>query len=209
MPRTNIRIAIQKKGRLKEQSLDFIRSLGFEVPPAGEHTFIVPCVDADVEILHVRNGDVPQYVMSGAADFGIVGGDVLYEDRFEVKVLRELGFGECELVVAVPNRSAIGEVADLEGERIATSYPNSLRKFLKKCDVNASIITIRGSVEIAPALDLADGVCDLTQTGKTLKENDLRIVATLRSFRATLIESPLSRVAKERFMADRTLETAR
>ena len=205
MKRNSIRVALQKKGRLKQPSVEYLRALGLEVTPSEGNHFISRCANADVEVMYVRHGDVPQYVQSGVADFGLVGGNVLHEDRFKVKLLRKLDYGHCLLVVAVPNGSAARGLADLEGERIATSYPNSLRRFLSERHVNASLITIRGSVEIAPELGLADAICDLTETGNTLRDNDLKAIETLIGFQCCLIESPIASRAK-RLFGERFLE---
>ena len=199
MKRTSIRFAIQRDGRLRAASVEVLRSLGLAIPEQNGRTLIVPCENADAEILYVRHSDVPQYVQSGAADFAVVGGNLLHENSFKVKTLKDLGFGECRLVLAVPNGSGAKEAQDLEGERIATSYPNSLRQFLAESQINAVVLKIKGSVEVAPALGMADAICDLTQTGNTIKENGLRIIETLFHSEAKLIESPFSSEPKRAF----------
>ncbi len=200
MKRNNIRIAIQKEGRLRNPSLEYLESLGLEFSKDNGRTLIVPCKNADVEILYVRHSDVPQYVQSGAADFAIVGGNVLYENNFKIREVKKLDFGMCSLVIAVPIVFPIQKTQELEGERIATSYPNSLRKFLQKQKINAVIIEIKGAVEVAPALGLADAICDLTQTGNTLKENALKPIATLFNSTAVFIESPFESKQKNEFI---------
>jgi ATP phosphoribosyltransferase len=200
MKRNNIRIAIQKEGRLKNRSLKLLESFGLEFSKELDRTLIIPCKNADVEILYVRHRDIPQYVQSEAADFGIVGDNVLYETNFNVTEIKKLDFGQCSLIIAVPVSSSIKNIQELEGERIATSYPNSLRKFLRKQNLNAAIIEIKGAVEATPALGLADAICDLTQTGSSLKENDLRPIATLFNSTAVLIESPSERNEKKDFI---------
>lgn len=200
MKRNNIRIAIQKEGRLRNPSLEYLESLGLQFPKQNGRTLVVPCKNADAEILYVRHSDVPQYVQNGAADFAIVGGNVLYEKDFKIREVEKLNFGKCSLVIAVPLDSSIQKIQDLEGERIATSYPNSLRKFLQKQKINAAIIEIRGSVEVAPALGLADAICDLTQTGNTLKENSLKTIETLFDSMAVFIESPFESIRKDEFI---------
>ncbi|OGQ04635.1 MAG: ATP phosphoribosyltransferase [Deltaproteobacteria bacterium RIFCSPLOWO2_01_44_7] len=200
MKRNNIRIAIQKEGRLRNPSLEYLESLGLQFPKQNGRTLVVPCKNADAEILYVRHSDVPQYVQNGAADFAIVGGNVLYEKDFKIREVEKLNFGKCSLVIAVPLDSSIQKIQDLEGERIATSYPNSLRKFLRKQKINAAVIEIRGSVEVAPALGLADAICDLTQTGNTLKENSLKTIETLFDSMAVFIESPFESIRKDEFI---------
>ncbi|OGH94575.1 MAG: ATP phosphoribosyltransferase [Candidatus Magasanikbacteria bacterium RIFOXYD2_FULL_41_14] len=189
----NVRIAVQKRGRLQDPSLSFIRSLGFEFDTTRLGDLVVKCTNALVEILFVRNSDIPEYVKAGVADFGIVGENVIYERGENYKVVKRLGFGQCKLVIAFPKKLPRREIKDLQDERIATSYPNSLRKFLRQNDVSSSIIEINGSVEIAPRLGLADAICDITQTGKTLSECGLKAIATIFESQAVLIESPFNR----------------
>lgn len=200
MKRNNIRIAIQKEGRLKESSIEFLKSIGLQFSKEMERIFIIPCKNAAVEILFVRHSDIPQYVQSGTADFGIVGENILLEKNFKGKKIKKLNFGNCNLVIATPINSPIKKVEQLEGERIATSYLNTLRQFLQKKKINAAIIEIRGAVEITPSLGLADAICDLTQTGKTLKENNLKPIETLFSSSAMLIESPFESKQKKEFI---------
>lgn len=190
MPAGNIRIAIQSSGRLKEASLSFLKSLGLEIDAEDNRNLVVPCKNAPIEIIYVRHRDIPQFVENGVVDFGIVGKNVLFELQSAVKQLSELDFARCSLVVAVPNNSNIKTFLDLEGERVATSYPNSLKKFLKSKLINAAVIELRGSIEAAIALGLADAVCDITQTGKTLRENGLAVIGEVFSSQAVLIKSP-------------------
>jgi len=194
-----IRIAIQKKGRLKENSLNFLSSLGLKFKRM-ENELIVPCKNIDIEILFVRNSDIPVYVKNGATDFGIVGENVIYERSDRFKILKKLGFACCKLVIAVPNDSLIKNIKDLQDERIATSYVESLKRYLGENLVSASLIYIKGSVEIAPQLNLADAVCDITQTGNTLRENNLKQIATILESQAVLIESPFKNNKKKIFL---------
>jgi len=143
-----------------------------------------------VETLLVRNSDIPVYVECGVADFGIVGKNVLFELECRLPVIAKLGFGKCSLVIAAPKK-----IKDLSEERIATSYPNTLKKYLRKNGINASITKINGSVEICPKLGLCDAICDITQTGKTLKENNLTVIEKIMDSQAVLISSPF--VSKE------------
>jgi len=193
--RQNFRIAIQKEGRLKEPSLKFLNSLGLKFKKTKKG-LILPCQN-NIEILFVRHADIPQYVQYGAADFGICGENLLYENNFQLRVIKKLGFGKCQLVIAIPKNSDLEKISELEEERIATAYPNSLRKFLKKQKINAVIIEIKGTAEIAPALGLADAICDLMQTGRTLRENNLKPIFTILKSEAILIESPFEK--KEKF----------
>ncbi len=175
-----VRIAIQNKGRLREPSLDFLRSLGLDFEESS--CLITKCSNANVELLSVRNADIPVYVEKGAADLGIAGRNVLVEGKFDFELEKPLGFGRCSLVIAGPQG-----LTELEGERIATSYPNSLKQYLDRERINASIVEIKGSVEIAPALNLADAVCDITQSGRTLQQNNLLVMDTVLDSEACLI----------------------
>ncbi len=199
MSRNKIKIAIQKEGKLKNGSLEFLKSLGFKFKRENERIFIVPCSNFPAEILFIRHSDIPQYVQYGAADFGIIGENLLYENDFKVRVIKRLGFGKCRLVLAAPKSSGIEKISEFEGERIATSYPNSLRKFLKEQKINSVIIELRGTVEIAPAVGLADAICDLMQTGRTLRENNLKPIFTILESEAILIESMIEKEEKSEF----------
>ncbi|HEX5798423.1 MAG TPA: ATP phosphoribosyltransferase [Candidatus Saccharimonadales bacterium] len=199
MKRSNLRIAIQKSGRLRKDSLKFLEKQGVKVPQSSKNSFIVPC-ENNLEILFVRYGDIPEYVASSVADFGIVGENLLYEENKKIALQSKLGFGHCRLVIAVPKGSKIKKIADLEGERIATSYPNSLRKFLRANGLGAAIVNIRGSVEAAPAIGLADAICDLTQTGETLKANDLNVIAEVVNSEAVLITPKEQSKKAEKFL---------
>ena len=181
-------------------SLEYLKSLGLHFFKENSRTFIVPCQNTDVEILYIRHSDIPQYVQNGTADFAIVGSNLLHEKSFKIREVKKLDFGKCSLVIAVPLVSPIQKIQDLEGERIATSYQESLRKFLQKQKINAAIIEMKGSVEVAPALGLADAICDLTQTGTTLKENALKPIEILFDSVAVLIESPFESKQKDEFI---------
>lgn len=202
-----VRIAIQSSGRLKEPSLDFIRSLGLEFNQEDTRALVLACRNANIELVFVRHSDIPGYVARGTVDFGIVGSNLAYERDMPVSVVKELGFGLCRLMIAVPNDSEISTVTDLNGKRIATSYPVSLLKFLKTSRITASTVEMGGSVEAAPSLGLADAICDITQTGGTLKANGLRELVAVLSSEAIFIESPAPNERKtlfnERFMEAR------
>lgn len=186
------KIAVQKRGRLAEPSLDFLRSLGLRFNP-NERSLVTPCENHDIDILHLRDDDIPEYVCRSVVDFGIVGENVLYEKNVPVNVIKRLGFCPCSLVIAAPRGSQIKALEDLEGERIATSYPRLLVDFLEEKGINAAIISIKGSIEVTPTLNLADAICDITQTGRTLKEHDLIPLVTVLESQAVLIESSFPR----------------
>ena len=199
-----IRIAIQSSGRLKEPSLDFLRSLGLKFTQNEARAFVLSCRNGNIELVFVRHSDIPGYVAGGTVDFGIVGKNLAHERDLPVRVVKELGFGQCRLVLAVPNNLNIKAAADLNGRRIATSYPNSLNKFLEASQITASVVEISGSVEVAPSLGLADAICDITQSGNTLKANGLRELRTIFRSEAIFIESLIASERKsifnERFM---------
>ncbi len=142
-----------------------------------------------IEAIFVRNSDIPKYVEFGTADYGIVGENVLYEQDTVLPIMAQLDFGKCALVIAVPCNEKTIAFENLAHERIATKYPNSLRKFLLGKGLDASIIELKGSVEIAPSLGLADAVCDITQTGQTLKEHNLAVIEKILDSQGVLIES--------------------
>ncbi|MDR3643222.1 MAG: ATP phosphoribosyltransferase [Candidatus Doudnabacteria bacterium] len=194
-----LRIAVQKSGRLNQGSMDFLGSCGLTFAPNG-HSLILPCQNFDLDVLYLRDDDIPEYVSRGVADFGIVGQNVLAEKEFELKILKKFDFGKCRLMIAAPADSVIKTPKDLEGERIATSYPKLLTDYLKKEKLEAAIIPISGSVEITPDLNLADAICDIVQTGTTLKAHNLVPLFTILESQAVLIESPINKQAKEKFL---------
>lgn len=194
-----LKIAVQKSGRLNQDSMNFLASLGLSFISSGR-LLIQQCRNFDIDILYVRASDIPEYVYRGIADFGIVGQDVLKEKNMDLLVVSKLDFGKCELKIAVPKKSFVKKPADLQGERIATSYPKLLRDYLVKEGVEAAIIPISGSVEVAPGLDLADAICDIVQSGATLRANNLKPIFTVFKSQAVLVESPIKKTAKEGFI---------
>ncbi len=194
-----LRIAIQKSGRLNEPSMDFLKSLGLSFPPNGK-SLIHQCENFDLEVLYLRDDDIPEYVSRGVADFGIVGQNVLLEKEVHLPILKELGFGKCSLVIAVPEKSPIKKSKHLDGERISTSYPRLLTKYLTSKNVESTIIPISGSAEITPGLNLSDAICDIVQTGKTLKANKLVSIFKVLESQAVLIESPHINPNKKEFL---------
>ncbi|OGG62478.1 ATP phosphoribosyltransferase [Candidatus Kaiserbacteria bacterium RIFCSPHIGHO2_02_FULL_59_21] len=194
-----LRIAVQKKGRLHEASMKYLSSRGLSFPQNGK-SLIQSSEDSDVDVLYLRDDDIPEYVMRGVADLGIVGENVLAERDKQLSIVAKLGFGECKLIIAVPKNSRMKVPADLRGKRIATSYPNLLSAFLKKEGVEAEIVSISGSAEITVELDLADAVCDITQTGATLAAHELVPIVTIMESQAVLIESAGKSMRKQDFL---------
>ena len=185
-------LAIQKSGRLSEKSLDLLKKSGihFEIPKGK---LIASCDDFPLDLLLVRDDDIPGYVESRACDIGIVGFNEVDERIFSEKksprtsIERRLGFGKCRLSLAVPNDANYNGLGWFNGKRVATSYPGSLGAFFREKGIAAEIVTISGSVEIAPGMGVSEGVCDLVSTGSTLKSNSLREVDTIYESEAVLI----------------------
>lgn len=185
---STLKIAIQKSGRLHEDSLKLLKSCGIDVRN-GADQLKVEVPNFPLEILYLRNSDIPQYLEDGVADIAIVGDNVLVETGKAVDVVLPLGFSRCRLSFAVPKDCEAQSIADFQGRRIATSYPETVRKFLAQRGVEADLHVISGSVEIAPNIGLADGICDLVSTGSTLFKNGLREVETILNSEAVLARS--------------------
>ena len=181
-----LKIAIQKSGRLNEKSVELLKNCGLNFENY-KSSLISPVSNFPLEILFLRDDDIPEYVQDGIADLGIVGENVIEETEVDVTYLQRLGFGKCSLKIAVPNNNSITELNQLNGRSIATTYPVILGKFLKKQGIQSDIRTISGSVEISPGLGLADAICDLVSTGGTLKSNGLIPFADVMSSEAVLI----------------------
>ena len=181
-----LKIAIQKSGRLNEKSVELLKNCGLSFENY-KSSLISSVSNFPLEILFLRDDDIPEYVQDGIADIGIVGENVIQETKVEVAYLQRLGFGKCTLKLAVPVDSPIKDVKDLEGKAIATSYPNILSNFLNKENINADIKMISGSVEIAPGLGLSDAIFDIVSTGGTLKNNGLKPFHNVISSEAILI----------------------
>lgn len=182
-----LKIAIQKNGKLFTESEGLLRDSGLKFNLTNK--ILNPCTNYKLDILLLRDDDIPEYVSQGWADFGIVGEDILYEQNKYLPIEKKLNFAQCSLVLASPKNSNIKNISDLQNKRLATSYPNLTKKFLAQNNIKAEIVTLSGSVEIAPALGLADAVIDITQTGNTLKENNLTIITTLLNSQAVLIKN--------------------
>ena len=183
-----LKIAIQKSGRLNEKSVELLKNCGLNFENY-KSSLISPVSNFPLEILFLRDDDIPEYVQDGIADLGIVGDNVIQETEVEVAYLQRLGFGKCSLKIAVPNNNNIASLADLNGKAIATTYPVILGKYLKEQGITSDIRTISGSVEISPGLGLSDAICDLVSTGGTLKSNGLVPFADVMSSEAVLIGS--------------------
>ena len=184
-----LRIAIQTKGRLNEQSLDLLREAGVTIKEE-KRKFLMRASDFPVEILFLRDDDIPQTVAMGAADLGIVGYNEVAERGYNVEIMKKLGFGGCRISLAIPKSDKYDGLSYFNGKRIATSYPNVLKKFFDENGVEAQIHTITGSVEIAPAAGLADAIFDIVSSGGTLISNGLVEVEQVLQSEAVLIGTP-------------------
>jgi ATP phosphoribosyltransferase len=181
-----LRLAIQKSGRLSEDSIKLIKECGIEFSSGGG-TLKSTAHNFPLEVLFLRDDDIPGYVADGVADIGIVGENVSVESRKNTQVIRSLGFSKCRLSIGVPKSFNYTSIKDLSGLSIATSYPNILSDFLKDNNINASIHEISGSVEIAPGIGLADAICDIVSSGSTLISNGLKEAEVVFRSQAILI----------------------
>jgi len=181
-----LKIAVQKSGRLTEESLKLLKECGISIENGGDQ-LKAAARNFPVEILYLRNSDIPQYVEDGVADIAILGENVVIEKRKNIKVVERIGFSKCRLSMAVPKAVNYEGPAFFSKKKIATSYPNSLSDFLKANNIEAEIHEISGSVEIAPNIGLADAICDLVSTGSTLFSNGLKEVEVILKSEACLV----------------------
>ncbi len=181
-----LKIAIQKSGRLSEDSLKLLKECGIDIN-TGLNKLKTEAYNFPLELFFLRDDDIPQYIEDGVADIGIVGENVLLEKNKKVKTVEKLGFGKCRLSIAIPKDKSFKSIKDLNGSKIATSYSNILAKYLKEQKVKAEIHEISGSVEIAPSIGLADAICDLVSSGSTLLSNGLKEVEVILRSEAVLI----------------------
>ena len=186
---TKIRIAIQKAGRLNEDSLQILKDCGISIDN-GKDQLKASSRNFPIEVFYLRNGDIPQYLRDGVVDIAIIGENVLIEKGEDISIVEKLGFSKCKVSLAVPKSVKYNSVKDFEGKRIATSYPNTVLNYLKEKGVNADLHIISGSVEIAPNIGLADAICDIVSSGSTLFKNNLKEVEVMLTSEAVLAVSP-------------------
>jgi len=182
----NIKIAIQKGGRLSENSVETLKQCGIKLGN-GYNKLKSQASNFPLEALFLRDDDIPEYVENGVAQLGVVGENVLLEENADVIIAARLGFGKCRMSIAIPRGDAYTSVQDFQGKRIATSYPKILQKFFDENGIKAEIHVISGSVEVAPSIGLADGVFDIVSTGSTLAMNGLKEVEVVLHSEAVLI----------------------
>lgn len=198
-----IRIAIQKSGRLNTESLALLKSCGIAIDN-GKDQLKAAARNFPVEVFFLRNGDIPQYLRDGVVDLAILGSNTLVEKGTDLEVIEELGFSKCRVSIALPKGSAYNGVSDLTGKKIATSYPNTVKQFLKKNQIEADLHIINGSVEIAPNIGLADAICDIVSSGSTLFKNNLTEVVKILDSQAVLVQG--AKLTEEQ---ERLIETIR
>lgn len=187
---TKLRIAIQKSGRLNEDSLRMIKDCGISIDN-GKDQLKASARNFPLEVFYLRNGDIPQYLRDGVVDIAIIGENVLIEKGEDISFVERLGFSKCKVSLAVPKDVDYPGMAYFSNRRIATSYPNTVKKYLSENGIEPEIHLINGSVEIAPNIGLADGICDIVSSGSTLFKNNLKEVEVLLTSEAVLAVSPM------------------
>jgi ATP phosphoribosyltransferase len=193
---STLRIAIQKSGRLQEDSLKLLKESGLQFSN-GKDQLKTQVRNLPIELLFLRDDDIPQYVEDKVADAGIVGENVFVEKQKKNELVRRLDFAKCRLSIAIPRSENFTSISYLEGKNIATSFPVIVQKYLDKNKIKAGIHEISGSVEIAPGIGLADAICDIVSTGSTLLSNGLKEVDIVMQSEAILIATPELEVAKK------------
>ncbi|RKS52986.1 ATP phosphoribosyltransferase [Gillisia mitskevichiae] len=189
MNKEKLRIAIQKAGRLNEDSLKILKDAGISIDN-GKEQLKATSSNFPIEVLYLRNGDIPQYLRDGVVDIAFLGENVLEEKGDDIVQSLKLGFSKCRVSLAIPKSAKYNGIEDLAGKRIATSYPNTLNTFLKKKGITADLHIINGSVEIAPNIGLADAICDIVSSGNTLFKNNLKEVEVMMKSEAVLAVAP-------------------
>lgn len=189
MSQEKLRIAIQKSGRLNEDSLKILKDAGISIDN-GKEQLKASSRNFPLEVMYLRNGDIPQYLRDGVVDVAIIGENVLIEKGKDIIQGEKLGFSKCRVSLAVPKAMKYNGINHLDGKKIATSYPNTVNEFLEKKGITAELHIINGSVEIAPNIGLADGICDIVSSGSTLFKNGLKEVEVMLKSEAVLAISP-------------------
>lgn len=191
-----LRIAIQKSGRLQEGSLKLLKDCGLSISN-GKDQLKTQASNFPVEVLFLRDDDIPQYIEDGVADAGIIGENIFAEKQKAEEIIKRLNFAKCRLALAVPRTEQYTGISWFEGKNIATSYPNIVSDFLKRNNIKAGIHEISGSVEIAPGIGLADAICDIVSTGSTLLSNGLKEVELVMKSEAVLVAGKLNASKKQ------------
>ena len=186
---SKIKIAIQKSGRLNEDSVSILKDCGISIDN-GKDQLKAETRNFPMEVMFLRNGDIPQYLRDGVVDIAIIGENVLIEKGKDISIAERLNFSKCKVSLAVPKEFEYSSIKDLEGKKIATSYPNTVNEYLDKQGISAEMHQISGSVEIAPNIGLADAICDIVSSGSTLFKNNLKEVEVILTSEAVLAVSP-------------------
>lgn len=187
---SKLKIAVQKSGRLHDDSMKILSDIGISIDN-GKDQLKASARNFPLEVFYLRNGDIPQYLRDGVVDAAILGENILIEKGNDIAIIEKLGFSTCRVSIAVPKSSKYKSLQDLQGKRIATSYPNTVNAYLEKNNIEANLHIISGSVEIAPNIGLADAICDIVSSGSTLFKNNLKEVEVLLKSEAVLAASPL------------------
>lgn len=186
---SKIKIAIQKSGRLNEDSVKILNDCGISIDN-GKDQLKAQTRNFPMEVMFLRNGDIPQYLRDGVVDIAIIGESVLIEKGTDISIAERLNFSKCKVSLAVPKDFEYNSIQDIDGKKIATSYPNTVNEYLDKQGISADLHQISGSVEIAPNIGLADAICDIVSSGSTLFKNNLKEVEVMLTSEAVLAVSP-------------------
>lgn len=187
---SKLKIAIQKSGRLHEGSMKLLKDVGISIQN-GNNQLKAAAQNFPLEVIYLRNSDIPKYLRDGIIDAAIIGENLLIENGNDITILERLGFSKCKVSIAIPKNQMFSGVLDLNQKKIATSYPKTVNQFLKSNNIDAKIHVINGSVEVAPNLGLADAICDIVSSGNTLFKNNLKEVYQLFTSEAILAVSPV------------------
>jgi ATP phosphoribosyltransferase len=187
---SKLKIAVQKAGRLHDDSMQILKEVGISIDN-GKDQLKASARNFPLEVFYLRNSDIPQYLKDGVVDAAIIGENILIEKGREITIVEKLGFSSCKVSVAVPKSFKYNGVQDLHGKQIATSYPNTVNEFLQKNNIEANLHIINGSVEIAPNIGLADAIVDIVSSGSTLFKNNLKEVEVILKSEAVLAASPI------------------
>jgi len=180
-----LKIAIQKSGRLNKDSLELLGKCGIKIDNYKDQ-LKASSSNFPIEVYFLRNSDIPKYINDGVVDLAIIGENLLIEKDYDIEIFQKLGFSKCKVSIALPESKEFNSINDLNSLKIATSYPNTLKKFLEKKQIKSSIHVIKGSVEIAPNIGLSDAICDIVSSGSTLYKNNLKEVYVLHESQAVL-----------------------
>mgnify|MGYP006097881075 CR=1 FL=1 len=184
-----IRIGIQKSGRLNEESLVLLKNCGIIIDN-GKDQLKASARNFPLEVFFLRNGDIPQYLRDNVIDLAVIGENLLVEKGNDLEIIESLGFSKCRVSIAIPKNINFKSINDLTGKKIATSYPNTVNKFLNDNNISAELHVINGSVEIAPNIGLSDAICDIVSSGSTLFKNNLKEVVEILKSEAVLVKAP-------------------